>query len=347
MFGFLHALFSRDMGIDLGTANTLVFVKGKGIVLQEPSVVALHRDSGTVLAVGDEAKRMIGRTPGNIVAVRPMKDGVIADFEVTQTMLRCFIRRAHGRAMPLQRPLVVIAVPTGVTEVERRAVEGAALQAGARQVFPIEEPLAAAIGAGLPIEEPRGNMIVDVGGGTTEVAIISLGGIVTSQSIRVAGDEMDEAIMSYVKRTYSLAIGDQTAEMIKIKIGSAFPVQPQDESIEVRGRDLITGLPKTLKVTADEVRKALAEPIASILEAIKVTLERTPPELAADVIDRGIVMTGGGSLLRGLDKLVSQETGMPVIRAEQPLLSVVQGTGKTVEDPRILRLVTQRLRRTV
>jgi len=345
MFGFLHSLFSRDMGIDLGTANTLVFVKGKGIVLQEPSVVALHRDSGTVLAVGDEAKRMIGRTPGNIVAVRPMKDGVIADFEVTQTMLRYFIRRAHARTLLLQRPVVVIAVPTGVTEVERRAVEGAALQAGARLVFPVEEPLAAAIGAGLPIEEPRGNMIVDVGGGTTEVAIISLGGIVTSQSIRVAGDEMDDAIMSYVKRTYSLAIGDQTAEMIKIKIGSAFPTGPEGGSIEVRGRDLITGLPKTLKVTAEEVRKALAEPVSSILEAIKVTLERTPPELAADVIDRGIVMTGGGALLKGLDKLVSQETGMPVILAEQPLLSVVQGAGKTVEDQRILRLVSQRSRR--
>jgi len=336
------------MGIDLGTANTLVFVKGKGIVLQEPSVVALHRESGSVLAVGEEAKRMIGRTPGNIVAIRPMKDGVIADFEVTQTMLRYFIRRAHARSLLLQRPIVVIAVPTGVTEVERRAVEGAAMQAGARQVYPVEEPLAAAIGAGLPIEEPRGNMIVDIGGGTTEVAIISLGGIVTSQSIRVAGDEMDEAIVSYIKRTYSLAIGDQTAEMIKIRIGSAHPGDPPtdaDESIDVRGRDLISGLPKTLLITAEEVRKALAEPVTAILEAIKVTLERTPPELASDVIDRGIVMTGGGSLLRGLDKLVSQETGMPVIRAEEPLLSVVRGAGKTVEDPKILRLVAQRSRR--
>lgn len=346
MFGFIHSLFSRDMGIDLGTANTLVFVKSKGIVLQEPSVVALHRDTGAVLAVGNEAKRMIGRTPGNIVAVRPMKDGVIADFEVTQTMLRYFIRQAHARSLLLQRPIVVIAVPTGVTEVERRAVEGAAIQAGARQVFPVEEPLAAAIGSGLPIEEPQGNMIVDVGGGTTEVAIISLGGIVTSQSIRVAGDEMDEAIMSYIKRTYSLAIGDQTAEMIKVQIGSAFAATSEDENIEVRGRDLITGLPKTLKITADEIRKALSEPVSAILEAIKVTLERTPPELAADVIDRGIVMTGGGSLLKGLDKLVSQETGMPVICAEQPLLSVVSGAGKTVEDQRILRLVSQRSRRT-
>jgi rod shape-determining protein MreB and related proteins len=345
MLGIIHSLFSRDMGIDLGTANTLVFVKGKGIVLQEPSVVALHRESGSVLAVGEEAKRMIGRTPGNIVAIRPMKDGVIADFEVTQTMLRYFIRRAHARSLLLQRPIVVIAVPTGVTEVERRAVEGAAMQAGARQVYPIEEPLAAAIGAGLPIEEPRGNMIVDIGGGTTEVAIISLGGIVTSQSIRVAGDEMDEAIMSYIKRTYSLAIGDQTAELIKINIGSAHHVEGSDESIEVRGRDLISGLPKTLLVTAEEVRKALSEPVTAILEAIKVTLERTPPELASDVIDRGIVMTGGGSLLRGLDKLVSAETGMPVIRSEEPLLSVVRGAGKTVEDPRILKLVAQRSRR--
>ncbi|MDP2872175.1 MAG: rod shape-determining protein [Bacillota bacterium] len=341
----IHSLFSRDMGIDLGTANTLVFVKGKGIVLQEPSVVALHRESGNVLAVGEEAKRMIGRTPGNIVAIRPMKDGVIADFEVTQTMLRCFIRRAHARTLLLQRPIVVIAVPTGVTEVERRAVEGAAMQAGARLVYPIEEPLAAAIGAGLPIEEPRGNMVVDIGGGTTEVAIISLGGIVTSQSIRVAGDEMDEAIISYIKRTYSLAIGDQTAEMIKMRIGSAHPVAEADQSIEVRGRDLISGLPKTLRVTGEEIRKALTEPVAAILEAIKVTLERTPPELASDVIDRGIVMTGGGSLLRGLDKLVSQETGMPVILAEEPLLSVVRGAGKTVEDPRILKLIAQRSRR--
>lgn len=345
MLGIIHSLFSRDMGIDLGTANTLVYVKGKGIVLQEPSVVALHRESGNVLAVGEEAKRMIGRTPGNIVAIRPMKDGVIADFEVTQTMLRYFIRRAHARTLLLQRPIVVIAVPTGVTEVERRAVEGAAMQAGARLVYPIEEPLAAAIGAGLPIEEPRGNMVVDIGGGTTEVAIISLGGIVTSQSIRVAGDEMDEAIISYIKRTYSLAIGDQTAEMIKMQIGSAHAAEAADESLDVRGRDLISGLPKTLRITGDEVRKALTEPVAAILEAIKVTLERTPPELASDVIDRGIVMTGGGSLLRGLDKLVSQETGMPVIRAEEPLLSVVRGAGKTVEDPRILKLIAQRSRR--
>jgi len=345
MFGFIHSMFSRDMGIDLGTANTLVYVKGKGIVLQEPSVVALHRDSGAVLAVGNEAKRMIGRTPGNIVAVRPMKDGVIADFEVTQTMLRYFIRRAHARSPLLQRPIVVVAIPTGVTEVERRAVEGAAMQAGARQVFPVEEPLAAAIGAGIAIEEPRGNMVVDVGGGTTEVAVISLGGIVTSRSIRVAGDEMDEAIVSYIKRTYNLAIGDQTAEMVKVKLGSAFPGVADSETIELRGRDLVAGLPKSITVTSEEIRKALAEPVAAILEAIKVTLERTPPELASDVIDQGIVMTGGGSLLKGLDKLVAEETGMPVILAEQPLLSVVQGAGKTVEDQRILRLVAQRLRR--
>jgi rod shape-determining protein MreB len=345
MFGFIHQLFSRDMGIDLGTANTLVWVKGKGIVLQEPSVVALHRDSGAVLAVGNEAKRMIGRTPGNIVAVRPMKDGVIADFEVTQTMLRHFIRRAHARSPLLQRPIVVVAIPSGVTEVERRAVEGAAMQAGARQVFPVEEPLAAAIGAGITIEEPRGNMVVDIGGGTTEVAVISLGGIVTSRSIRVAGDEMDEAIVSYIKRTYNLAIGDQTAEMVKVKLGSAYAGVNDGETMDLRGRDLVAGLPKSIRVTAEEVRKALAEPVAAILEAIKVTLERTPPELAADVIDRGIVMTGGGSLLRGFDHLVAAETGMPVVRAEEPLLSVVQGAGKTVEDQRILRLVAQRLRR--
>lgn len=345
MFGFIHSIFSRDMGIDLGTANTLVYVKGKGIVLQEPSVVALHRDSGAVLAVGEEAKRMIGRTPGNIVAVRPMKDGVIADFEVTQTMLRYFIRRAHSRSPLLQRPIVVVAVPTGVTEVERRAVEGAAMQAGARQVFPIEEPLAAAVGAGIAIEEPHGNMVVDIGGGTTEVAVISLGGIVTSRSIRVAGDEMDEAIVSYIKRTYSLAIGDQTAEVVKIRLGSAFPMEDGEDAMEIRGRDLVAGLPRSIKVTAEEIRKALDEPVTAILEAIKVTLERTPPELASDVIDRGIVMTGGGSLLRGIDRLVSRETGMPVIRAEQPLLSVVMGAGKTVEDQKMLRLVAQRSRR--
>ncbi len=345
MFGFFHSLFSRDMGIDLGTANTLVYVKGKGIVLQEPSVVALHRDSGAVLAVGEEAKRMIGRTPGNIVAVRPMKDGVIADFEVTQTMLRYFIRRAHSRSPLLQRPVVVVAVPTGVTEVERRAVEGAAMQAGARQVFPIEEPLAAAVGAGLAIEEPHGNMIVDIGGGTTEVAVISLGGIVTSRSIRVAGDEMDEAIVSYIKRTYSLAIGDQTSEMVKVRLGSAFPTEEAEDAMEIRGRDLVAGLPRSVRVTAEEIRKALEEPISAILEAVKVTLERTPPELASDVIDRGIVLTGGGSLLRGIDRLVSRETGMPVIRAEQPLLSVVIGAGKTVEDQKMLRLVAQRSRR--
>lgn len=276
MFGFIYDYFSRDMGVDLGTANTLVYVKGRGIVLQEPSVVALDRESGTVLAVGSEAKRMIGRTPGNIVAIRPMKDGVIADFDVTQTMLRYFIAKAHPRRA-LLRPRVVIAVPSGVTEVEKRAVIDATLQAGAREAHTIEEPMAAAIGAGLPVQEPTGNMIVDIGGGTTEVAIISLGGIVASRSIRIAGDEMDEAIVNYIKRTYNLLIGERTAEDVKIKLGNAAPTDKK-ESMEVRGRDLVTGLPRTRAVTAEEIQTALAEPIGAILEAIKVTLERTPPE---------------------------------------------------------------------
>lgn len=345
MLGFLQSIFTRDMGIDLGTANTLVHVKGRGIVIQEPSVVALASDTGAVLAVGQEAKHMIGRTPGNIVAVRPMRDGVIADFEVTQTMLRHFIRKACSRSALVQRPLVVVAIPSGVTEVERRAVEGAAMQAGARQVFTIEEPIAGAVGAGMAIEEPRGNMVVDVGGGTTEVAVISLGGIVTARSIRIAGDEMDEAITAYVRRTYSLAIGDQTAEAVKIRLGSAYPCDVDETTMDVRGRDLVAGLPRTIKITGREVRDALAEPIAAVLDAIKVTLEHTPPELASDVIDRGIVLTGGGSLLRGLDRLVAQTTGVPVFRAEQPLLSVVFGAGKIVEDQRLMRALAQRSRR--
>jgi len=334
---FLYNYLSRDMGIDLGTANTLVLVKGRGIVLQEPSVVAMQRENRNILAVGEEAKRMIGRTPGNIVAIRPMKDGVIADFDVTQIMLRYFIDKAHSRRA-LVRPRVVVAVPSGVTEVEKRAVIDATLQAGAREAYLIEEPMAAAIGAGLPVHEPTGNMIVDVGGGTTEVAIISLGGIVTSRSIRVAGDEMDEAIASYIKRTYSLMIGERTAEEIKTTIGSAAEVG-EKETMEVRGRDLVTGLPRTLEISAEEVREALAEPVANILEAIKVTLERTPPELAADIMDRGIVMTGGGSLLRGFDVLVSRETGMPVHLSEEPLLCVVRGTGKVLEEIETLRRI--------
>jgi len=342
MFNFIHNYFSRDMGIDLGTANTLVHVRGKGVVIQEPSVVALHSETRQVLAVGDEAKRMIGRTPGNIVAIRPMKDGVIADFDVTQTMLRYFITKAHSRRN-LVRPRVVICVPSGVTEVEKRAVIDATLQAGAREAYLVEEPMAAAIGAGLPVHEPTGNMVVDIGGGTTEVAIISLGGIVTARSIRVAGDEMDEAIVNYVKRTYNLLVGERTAEEVKIRIGSAYPVG-EPESIEMRGRDLVTGLPKTLEITAEEVQRALAEPVNAIVDAIKVTLERTPPELASDIMDRGIVMTGGGSLLRGFDRLVSAQTGMPVHVADDALLCVVRGAGKVLEELETLRrvLVTTR-----
>ncbi|RJQ05183.1 MAG: rod shape-determining protein [Bacillota bacterium] len=343
MFGFIYDYFSRDMGVDLGTANTLVYVRGRGIVLQEPSVVALDRDTGSVLAVGEDAKKMIGRTPGNIVAIRPMKDGVIADFDVTQTMLRYFIGKAHSRRA-LFRPRVVVAVPSGVTEVEKRAVIDATLQAGAREAHTIEEPMAAAIGAGLPVHEPTGNMIVDVGGGTTEVAIISLGGIVTSRSIRIAGDEMDEAIVNYVKRTYNLLVGERTAEQVKIAIGNAIPTDKK-ETLEVRGRDLVTGLPRTLSVTAEEIQTALAEPVGAIIEAIRVTLERTPPELAADIMDRGIVMSGGGSMLRNLDVLVSRETGMPVHLTEEPLLGVVRGTGKVLEEIDTLRRVATASRR--
>lgn len=342
MLDFIYSYFSRDMGIDLGTANTVVHVKGRGIVLQEPSVVALDRETRAILAVGEEAKQMIGRTPGNIIAIRPMKDGVIADFDVTQAMLKYFIKKAHPKG--LVKPRIVIGVPSGVTEVERRAVIEAALQAGAREAYPIEEPMAAAIGAGLPVHEPTGNMVVDIGGGTTEVGIISLGGIVTCRSIRVAGDEMDESIINYVKRTYNLMIGERTAEEVKIKIGSAYPIN-DGETMEVRGRDLVTGLPKTLKITAEEVRKALAEPVAAIIDAIKVTLEKTPPELAADIMDRGIVLTGGGSMLRGLDRLVSEQTGMPVHIAEEPLLCVVRGTSKVLEDIGILRRLAQNSRK--
>jgi len=331
-------LFSKDMGIDLGTANSLVYVKGKGIVLREPSVVAIQRDSGNVLAVGEEAKQMIGRTPGNIVAIRPMKDGVIADFDVTQSMIKYFINKALRNRTFLIRPRVVVSVPSGVTAVEERAVREAALQAGAREAYLVEEPMAAAIGSGLPVHEPTGNMIVDIGGGTTEVAVISLGGIVTSRSVRKAGDEMDEAIIYHVKKTYNLMIGERTAEDIKIEIGTAYPVTVE-EAYEVRGRDLLTGLPKTIQVTASEIYKALLEPVTSILEAIKSTLETTPPELAADIMDRGIVMAGGGSLLKGLDRLVSEQTGMPVHLADEPLISVAYGTGRVLENIDVLRKV--------
>lgn len=331
-------LFSKDMGMDLGTANSLVYLKGKGIVIREPSVVAIQKDSGQVLAVGEEAKRMIGRTPGNIVAIRPLRDGVIADFDVTQSMIKYFINKSLRSRSFLVRPRVVVGVPSGVTAVEERAVREAALQAGAREAYLIEEPMAAAIGSGLPVHEPTGNMIVDIGGGTTEVAVISLGGIVTSRSIRIASDEMDEAVISHVKRTYNLMIGERTAEQIKIQIGTAYPIKTLEYE-EVRGRDLVTGLPKTVQITSEEIYKALSEPVSSIIEAIKATLEQTPPELAADIMDRGIVMAGGGSLLRGLDHLVSEQTGMPVHLADEPLLAVAYGAGRVLENIDVLRKV--------
>ncbi|MEN6414481.1 MAG: rod shape-determining protein [Veillonellales bacterium] len=333
----LFGSLSRDMGIDLGTANTLVHVKGKGIVLREPSVVAIQRDTGEVLAVGEEAKQMIGRTPGNIVAIRPLKDGVIADFDITQSMLKYFIRRSIDTKSFI-RPRVVVGVPSGVTEVEKRAVIDATIQAGAREAYLIEEPMAAAIGAGLPVHEPTGNMVVDIGGGTTEVAVISLGGIVTSRSIRIGGDEMDEAIVQYIKRTYNLMIGERTAEEVKVAIGAAI-VPEVEESMDIRGRDLVTGLPKTLTIRAGEVQQALNEPVTGIIEAVKVTLEKTPPELASDIMDRGIVMTGGGSLLRGLDRLLNKETGMPVHIAEDALSCVGIGTGKALESIDLLKRV--------
>jgi rod shape-determining protein MreB len=331
-------LFSRDMGIDLGTANSLVYLKGKGIVLREPSVVAIQKDSGHVLAVGEEAKQMIGRTPGNIVAIRPMKDGVIADFDVTQSMIKYFINKSLRGKTFFVHPRVVVSVPSGVTAVEERAVREAAVQAGAREAYLIEEPMAAAIGSGLPVHEPTGNMVVDIGGGTTEVAVISLGGIVTCRSIRIAGDEMDEAIAQHVKKTYNLMIGERTAEEIKIVIGTAFPPDKND-IFDVRGRDLLSGLPKTVQITSEDVYKALSEPVSAILEAIKGTLEVTPPELAADIMDRGIFMAGGGSLLKGLDRLVSERTGMPVHLSDEPLLAVAYGTGRVLENIDMLKKV--------
>lgn len=333
-------LFSNDIGIDLGTANTLVYVKDRGIVLREPSVVAMEADTRKVLAVGDEAKRMLGRTPGNIVAVRPMKDGVISDFEVTEEMLKQFIKKVHkGRSFLAPRPRVVIAVPSGITEVEKRAVRESAYHAGARLVTLIEEPMAAAIGVGLPVQEAAGNMIVDIGGGTTEVAIISLAGIVFSRSIRVAGDELDEAIINYMKRAYNLVIGERTAEEIKIKIGSAYPLE-KETSIEVKGRDMVAGLPKTLTVTSQEVREALLDPVSTIVESVRITLERCPPELSADLVERGIVLAGGGALLRGLDRLVAEETGLPVYVAEDPLSAVAEGTGKVLQELEFLTKLT-------
>lgn len=324
--------FSRDMGIDLGTANTLVYVKGKGIVVREPSVVAIRTDTNTIEAVGNAAKSMIGRTPGNIVAVRPMKDGVIADFETTATMMRYFIRQAQkNHGMFSRRPNVMVCVPSGITAVEKRAVEDATKQAGAKEAYTIEEPFAAAIGADLPVWEPTGSMVVDIGGGTTEVAIISLGGIVTCRSLRIAGDEMDEAIMQFIKRRYNLMIGERTSETLKLEIGSAIP--PEDvESVDIRGRDLVSGLPKTITVTSQEIADALSETVSSIIETVKITLEKSPPELAADIMDRGIVLTGGGALLRNLDRLLSKETGMPVHVAENALDCVAIGTGRALEN---------------
>ena len=329
--GEYKSMFSKDIGIDLGTANTLVYMKGKGIVMREPSVVAVDVRTDTVLAVGTHAKDMIGRTPGSIVAVRPMKDGVIADFDITATMLKHFIKQAV-KSTSFSKPHIVICIPSGVTEVERRAVEDAARQAGASAVELIEEPMAAAIGAGLPVSEPTGNMVVDIGGGTAEVAVISLGDIVTSVSVRCAGDKFDESIISYVKKKYNLLIGERTAENIKIKIGSAFPTEENEEaSVEIKGRNLVDGLPKNVTITAKEVREALSDPLALIVDAIKSTLEKTPPELSADIIDHGIMLTGGGALLRGLDQLVEQETGMPVHVADNPLDCVVNGAGKRLD----------------
>jgi rod shape-determining protein MreB len=331
------SFLGRDMAVDLGTANTLVYVRGKGIVLNEPSVVAINTNNAGILAVGTEAKRMIGRTPGNIIAIRPLKDGVIADFETTERMLRYFIQKVHRRSR-LARPRIVVCVPSGITGVEQRAVKDAAYAAGARKVFIIEEPMAAAIGSGLPVHEPTGNMVVDVGGGTTEVAVISLGGIVTSQSIRVGGDELDNAIVSYVKKEYSLMLGERTAEEIKMAIGSAFPM-PDEPHAEIRGRDLVSGLPKTIVVSAEEIRKAIEEPVNAIVDAVKTTLDKCPPELSGDVMDRGIVVTGGGALLRGLDERLRHETGMPIHIADNPLHSVAMGSGKCVEEFEVLQPV--------
>lgn len=330
--------FSTDLAIDLGTANTLVYVKGRGIVCNEPSVVAIDKKSGKVLAVGAEAKRMLGRTPGNIVAIRPMKDGVIADFDVAEKMLNYFITKAHNRKS-FVNPRVIVGIPSRITQVEQRAVRDSAELAGAREVYLIEQPIAAAIGAGLPITEPSGNMVVDIGGGTTDIAVISLAGIVYSDSVRVAGDRMDEAILSYIKRKYNLLLGDHMAEAIKIELGSAYPVE-EKRTMPVKGRDLIGGIPKTLEVNTDEIREALEEPVSAIVDAVKVALENTPPELAADIIDRGIVLAGGGSLLRGLDMRLREEVNLPIITVENPITTVVIGTGKVLEEIDLLRKVS-------
>jgi rod shape-determining protein MreB len=339
----LLGLFSNDLAIDLGTANTLVYVKGKGIVLSEPSVVAVRKDakgSNKVLAVGREAKMMLGRTPGNIMAIRPMKDGVIADFEVTEAMLRHFIRKVHNRTT-LVRPRIIICVPSGITQVEKRAVKESAESAGAREVFLIEEPMAAAIGAGLPITEPTSNMVVDIGGGTTEVAVISLAGIVYSKSVRVGGDKMDESILQHIKRKYNLLIGLSTAEIIKTTIGNAYPGDGV-ETIEVKGRDLVTGIPKILTIDSDEVRKSISEQVEAIVETVRIALEQTPPELAADIVDKGIVLTGGGALLKHLDVLLREETKLPITITEDPLSTVVLGSGKALDNISVLKEVMVR-----
>jgi rod shape-determining protein MreB len=338
LFTLVAGFFSNDMAIDLGTANTLVYVKSEGIVLNEPSIVAIHQADNTVLAVGKEAKAMLGRTPGNIVAIRPLKDGVIADFDVTEKMLGYFIRRVHRRRA-LVRPRIVIGVPSGITQVEKRAVRDSAMQAGAREVYLIEEPMAAAIGAGMPITEPGGNMVVDIGGGTTEVAVISLSGIVYSRSVRIAGDEMDEAIVQYIRKNYNLLVGERRAEEIKIKLGSAYPMGGERRTMEVKGRDLIDGIPKTIVIGDDEIREALREPIMTIVDAVRTALERTPPELAADIVDKGIVLTGGGALLKGLDLLLRQETNLPITVADDPLSCVALGTGKVLDELDLLKKV--------
>lgn len=342
LFDYVLGMFSNDLAIDLGTANTLVFSKGKGVVVNEPSVVAVQKDhqgQRKVLAVGSEAKTMLGRTPGSIVAIRPMKDGVIADFDVTEEMLRHFIRKVHNRKT-LVRPRIVICVPSGITQVEKRAVKESAESAGAREVYLIEEPMAAAIGASLPITEASGNMIVDIGGGTTEVAVISLAGVVFAKSVRVGGDKLDEAIVHHMKRKYNLLIGERTAEHIKIEIGSAYPMENnEEETLEVKGRDLVTGIPKTLMIGSNEVREATSEPINAIVEAVRIALERTPPELAADIVDKGIVLAGGGANLRNLDHLLREETGLPVVIAEDPLSCVVLGSGKVLDHIDLLKRV--------
>lgn len=340
MFESLFGFFSKDLAIDLGTANTLVYVKGKGIVSNEPSVVAVYKDnrgSKKVIAVGEEAKKMLGKTPGNIIAIRPLKDGVIADFEITEAMLKYFIQKIHNKKS-YARPRIVISVPSGITPVEKRAVKESAESAGAREVYLIEEPMAAAIGVGLPITEPSGNMIVDIGGGTTEVAVISLSGIVYCNSVRVAGDKIDEAIIQYIKRKYNLLIGERTAEIIKITIGSAYPNPNDDElTMEVKGRDLVGGIPKTLEISSKEIREAISEPVNAIIEAVRIALERTPPELASDIVDKGIVISGGGALLRNLDILIKEVTRLPVIIAENPLTAVAEGTGKALDEMDLLK----------